>query len=147
MASPKLRQLGRLVLPPLLAKSLARLWPSSQRAVLEYAPDGWNTLTGKPATQGWDNETVVAAELAKWQSFRENLEGSGPLGFSHEHTDLSEVRNVYFHNIHVTYAYVLALAARNKTELTVLDWGGGLGHYYLLAKAVLPDVNITFDCR
>lgn len=147
MVSPKLRELGRLVLPPLLAKPLARLWPSSQRSVLEYAPEGWNALSGKIGIQGWDNESVIAAEVAKWQSFRENLEGAGPLGFSHEHTDLSDVRNVYFHNIHITYAYVLALAARNKTELSMLDWGGGLGHYYLLGKALLPDVNIRFDCR
>ena|SRR5688572_17967576 len=147
MASPTFRELGRLVLPPLLAKSLARLWPSNQRSVLEYAPEGWNTLSGNTGIQGWDNESVIAAEVAKWQSFRENLEGTGPLGFSHEHTDLSEVRNIYFHNIHITYAYVLALAARNKTELSMLDWGGGLGHYYLLGKALLPDVSLQFDCR
>lgn len=147
MASPKLRELGRLVLPPLLAKSLARLWPSTQRSVLEYAPEGWNTLSGNTGIQGWDNDSVIAAEVAKWQSFRDNLEGAGPLGFSHEHTDLSDVRNIYFHNIHITYAYVLALATRNKTALSMLDWGGGLGHYYLLGKALLPGVNIQFDCR
>ena len=134
-------------MPPIVTKPLARLWPSREHSTLEYARDGWHTLKSVSGARGWDNETVVAAERAKWHSFKENLLGSGPLGFSHEHTDLRETRNVNFHNIHVSYAYALALASHNRSELSVLDWGGGLGHYYLLGKAVLPNVRIQFDCR
>lgn len=139
-------KLARQVLPPFVLGGLRRLKRSTDQPVLRYAPKGWDTpLSG--GENGWDNERVVKVEAAKWNEFRRNLEGTGPLGFSHEHTDLTETRNVYFHNIHLTFAYVLSLAAQHKAEVSVLDWGGGLGHYYLLGKSLLPDLNLKFDCR
>jgi putative methyltransferase (TIGR04325 family) len=140
------KNLVRQILPPFVLSVLRRLKRSEAQPVLQYAPEGWNTLP--PDTEnGWDREVVVRAEAAKWGEFRRNLAGAGPLGFSHEHTDLTATRNVYFHNVHLTFAYVLSLAAQQKKELSVLDWGGGLGHYYLLGRAVLPDVLLQFDCR
>jgi len=41
----------------------------------------------------------------------------------------------------------LALAAHKKDSISVLDWGGALGHYYLVGKAVLPDVDIDFHVK
>jgi putative methyltransferase (TIGR04325 family) len=46
----------------------------------------------------------------------------------------------------ISYGYVLALAARKKDKLTILDWGGGVGHYYLYSKALLPEVGIEYHC-
>ena len=139
------KELVRQVLPPFMIAGWRRLRTSDAKPVLEYAPGGWDTLVG--GDHGWDRDTVVRAEAAKWADFRRNLEGTGPLGFSHEHIDLDVTRDVYFHNIHLTYAYVLSLAAQAQTELSVLDWGGGLGHYYLLGQAVLPNVRLQFNCR
>jgi putative methyltransferase (TIGR04325 family) len=141
----KMRALVRSLVPPVLVKPLARLWPSRERPVLEYYPGGWNGLQNEVG--GWNADSVVNQESTKWEAFRDNVNGSGPLGFSHENTDLAVTRNVAFHNIHMSYAYVLALTARQLSRISVLDWGGGLGHYYLLGKAVLPDVEIKFDCR
>jgi putative methyltransferase (TIGR04325 family) len=31
--------------------------------------------------------------------------------------------------------------------MSMLDWGGGIGHYYILAKALLPDVEIDYHCK
>jgi putative methyltransferase (TIGR04325 family) len=90
---------------------------------------------------------VIDTEKAKWDIFCQNLKGSGPLGFSHEHTDPFVIRNPNFHNVHISYAYVLALAAHKKDSISVLDWGGALGHYYLVGKAVLPDVDIDFHVK
>jgi putative methyltransferase (TIGR04325 family) len=42
---------------------------------------------------------------------------------------------------------VLALTARQKDSISVLDYGGALGHYYQIARAVLPDVKIDFHCK
>ena len=134
------------MLPPFVLAGFRRLKRADAKPTLQYAGDGWNTLSAEGET-GWDRDNVVRAEAAKWDQFRKNLEGAGPLGFSHEHTDLTSVRNVYFHNIHLTFAYVLTLAAQQKKELSVLDWGGGLGHYYLLGRKVLPDIRLRFDCR
>jgi putative methyltransferase (TIGR04325 family) len=114
--------------------------------VLQYAPQGWKTPLAE-SNRGWDAGSVVNAERDKWKDFLGNLEHQGPLGFSHEHTDLANARNLSFHNIHITYAYVLALAAHFKSSLSVLDWGGGLGHYHLIAKAVLPAVGFDFHVK
>jgi putative methyltransferase (TIGR04325 family) len=96
---------------------------------------------------GWSVDTVVKTEKAKWEAFCRNLKGTGPLGFSHEHTDLSVIRNPNFHNVHISYAYVLALAAHKKNSISVLEWGGGLGHYYLIGKAVMPNVALDYHVK
>jgi putative methyltransferase (TIGR04325 family) len=114
---------------------------------LEYAPNGWQTKLKSDQNKGWSVESVINTEKAKWDVFCRNLEGSGPLGFSHEHTDLSVIRNPSFHNVHISYAYILALTAHKKDSISVLDWGGALGHYYLVGKAVLPDVDIDFHVK
>jgi len=90
---------------------------------------------------------MVAVEEARWKAFVKNCEGTGPLGFSHEYHNPGLVRDVAFHNVHLSYAYTLALAARQKSAISVLDWGGGLGHYYLMAKAVLPGLAVEFHCK
>jgi putative methyltransferase (TIGR04325 family) len=114
---------------------------------LVYTVDGWNTRLASPENAGWNVSNVAAAEETKWRAFTENCKGIGPLGFSHESSDLTVMRNLSFHNINITYAYVLALAAHGKSTLTMLDWGGGLGHYYLIGRALLPDVKIDFHCK
>src|SRR5207249_1456333 len=47
----------------------------------------------------------------------------------------------------ITFAYVLALASRMKDTLTMLDWGGGIGHFNQLARALIPDVAIHYHCK
>ena len=142
----RIANLARQILPPFVLGIWRRLKRSDAKPVLQYAEKGWNTLAAG-SENGWDRDLVVRTEAAKWGEFRKNLQSTGPLGFSHEHTDLTETRNVHFHNINLSFAYVLAFAARQKTELSVLDWGGGLGHYYLIGRTVLPDLHLKFDCR
>ena len=114
---------------------------------MEYAPEGWKTQLANDQNKGWSVDSVVEAESVKWEAFNNNLKGAGPLGFSHEHTDMSVVRNPSFHNVHISFAYVLALAAHKKDSVSVLDHGGSLGHYYQIGKAVLPDVAIDFHVK
>ena len=63
----------------------------------------------------------------------------------------------------MSYGYVLALAARAaeraaadhagdpvRRRLSILDWGSGLGHYFIISRALLPDVTFDFTramCR
>lgn len=114
---------------------------------LEYTPDGWQTKLKNTQNKGWNVNSVIDTEKAKWDIFCQNLKGSGPLGFSHEHTDPFVIRNPNFHNVHISYAYVLALTAHKKDSISVLDWGGALGHYYLVGKAVLPNLDIDFHVK
>ena len=75
--------------------------------------------------------------------------GPGPLGVYHEVRAGEEVGrdDVAAHNMLVSFAYVLALAARGKERVSLLDWGGGLGHYALLARTVLPDLELDYTCK
>lgn len=111
----------------------------------EIAPDGWNTNLSNNVN-GWDDQKVVETEISRWGNYCRNLDGTGPLGFSHEHNDLGIIRSVPFHNVHMTFAYVVTLTAHHKNKISILDIGSGLGHYYRLAKAVLPNVEFDYHC-
>ena len=142
-----IERIFKLFIPPIVIKFAQAIKNLFQKPILEYAPDGWQTQLNDSQNSGWSVESVIETERAKWELFCHNLEGTGPLGFSHEHTDLSVIRNPEFHNVHISYAYVLALTAHHKDRISVLDWGGSLGHYYLVGKAVLPDVSIDYHIK
>jgi len=78
--------------------------------------------------------------------FVSKVEKAGPMGFSHE-SQMENRFNVIEHNIIMSFAYVISLSAHQKTTLSMLDWGGGIGHYYVLAHALLPDVSIDYHCK
>ena len=151
----RIEKILRLFIPPILIKGAQTVRNLFQTPdlysigfhCLEYASNGWQTKLKKGQNKGWSVDSVIDTEKAKWDVFCRNLEGSGPLGFSHEDTDLSVIRNPNFHNVHISYAYVLALTAHKKDSISVLDWGGALGHYYLVGKAVLPGVKIDFHVK
>ncbi len=52
-----------------------------------------------------------------------------------------------FHNIMMTYGYALAVASRNLTQFSLLDWGGAIGHYYLISQKLIPDLIIDYHCK
>ena len=110
----------------------------------EYAPDGWEQCA-EPGL-GWNVAAVVQTETAKWPEFLRLSEGTGPLGIAHEARLPSRV-DTAAHNEIMTYGYVLARAARSKESLSILDWGGGLGHLNVLSRALLPDVALRYACR
>lgn len=114
----------------------------------EYLPEGWARAASDPRVKGWDVEDVAAAYREKWPRFLRAIEGARPLGVNHEVAAGEDVtcEDAAAHNLLVTFAYVATLAAHGKQRLTILDWGGGLGHYGAIARAVLP-VDIDYHCR
>ena len=110
----------------------------------EVLPEGWAAAPG-----GWDGGAVADAYVAKWPEWVAALEGSGPLGVYHEaRVGESIVReDLAAHNMLLSFAYVLARAAAGRDRISVLDWGGGLGHYAVLARAVLPATSFEWHCR
>lgn len=139
-----LRAFARDWIPPgavrLGRRMLARLRPSQW----EYVPGGWRA--GLAKVRGWDAEGVAAAEGEKWQEFAHLVNGPGPLGIPHEARRPDRL-DYAAHNTIMAFAYVLALAARGRERVSVLDWGGGLGHYYLLGRALVPDVALEYHCK
>ena len=109
----------------------------------EYVPEGWSRRV-----RGWDAPAVEAAYRRRWPEFVAAVQGTGPLGIAHE---VPEGRPVVthdpgWHNAVLTFGYVLARAARGG-EVSVLDWGGGPGHYYVLGRALLPEVELDYHSR
>ena len=137
-AARVLRRGIKALLRPLAANT-ARNASSQTR----YEPRGWtaNGLRGG----GWNVESVGVVQEAHWPVLVRNLEGPGPLGVSHLPTRPTR-EDLNDQNVMMSYGYVLARAARNKQSVSILDWGGGLGHYYLYSRALLPEVPIEYHC-
>jgi len=57
------------------------------------------------------------------------------------------VRSVGHHNLHLSFAYAVALAGAGRARVSVLDWGGALGHYAVLARTLFPHLTIDYSCR
>jgi putative methyltransferase (TIGR04325 family) len=112
----------------------------------EYLGEDWNAVSANASVRGWDVDEIVEAQESKWPRFLAMVRGTGPLGISHE-SEMNDDANVSNHNTIMTFAYVLLLAARGLDHFSILDWGGGLGHYYVIAEALLPDVNIEYHCK
>jgi putative methyltransferase (TIGR04325 family) len=108
-----------------------------------YVPEGWRAQ--RPKMKGWTDPDVADAVARHWPTLVRNLQGPGPLGVSHFPWSVTR-DEVGYHNAMMSYGYVLALAARKKDNLSVLDWGSGAGHYYLYSKTLLPEVEIEYHC-
>jgi putative methyltransferase (TIGR04325 family) len=107
----------------------------------EYVPERWTRPEG-----GWDVEAITRVYRQKWPSFVAALEGPGPLGINHEIPSDVRVRrdDVEAQHVILAFAYAFARAASDKQRLSMLDWGGGPGHYALLANALAPDVELEY---
>lgn len=137
-----LRRLGLLARPAAAEPGLEA--PVQGLPEFEAVPEGWSR-----EVTGWDGGTVAEAYLAKWPEWVAALEGPGPLGVYHEAREGDHLRgdDIASHNMLVSFAYVLARAAHGRDAISVLDWGGGLGHYAVLAREVLPEVALDWHCR
>lgn len=112
----------------------------------ELVPEGWQA---RGRMRGWDVESVVEAQKLRWPAFVQAVRGPAPLDLNHEDAELrgSELQGLRSHNMLASFAYVAALAARQKHRLSLLDWGGGLGQYLMVAREVLPGVPIDYFCQ
>jgi hypothetical protein len=131
-----LRQLTPPILLP-LGKAVMRLGRQSQ---FEYVTD---RLPGdEPRGEGWDHDSIVAAQCRRWPDFLTAIRSTAPLGVSHEASQIG-TDNPSAHNAILAFSYVLGRAAVGRSRPSVLDWGGGLGYYGAIATAVYPE--IAFD--
>jgi putative methyltransferase (TIGR04325 family) len=110
----------------------------------EYVPEGWAR-----EARGWDVEEIAAVYRARWPEFLRAVDRTGPLGVAHEVPAGSPIprEDPGWHNIVVSFGYVLARAAAGRGRISLLDWGGGPGHYYILARALLPELDLDYHSR
>jgi putative methyltransferase (TIGR04325 family) len=148
------KRLARALLPPVVIRAATRARARLRRALgmpahWEYVPEGWTRELIDSRVKGWNVSAIVDAYKAKWPSFVAAIEGSGPLGVAHEVPIGQAVArdDPTAHNTIISFGYVLALAAGGKETVSILDWGGGPGHYYLISKALLPGVEIAYHSK
>ncbi|MBI3912595.1 MAG: hypothetical protein HY327_00145 [Chloroflexi bacterium] len=139
--------------PPLLWRGLARLKRESKLPLLrgkaqaewEYIPEGWDyALTHQ--VKGWNVAEILEVYKRKWSRFAAMAAGPTPLGIAHE-SEMVTNEDVSNQNTILAFGYAIALAAHKSDTLSMLDWGGGIGHYYLFARTLLPDVRIEYHCK
>jgi len=133
----------------LKAKIVNYVRNNTRRQVLpewEYIPGGWQErVKGKPV-RGWDREGVADTLSKTWPSFIKSLTAPRPFSLSNESAIQAEP-DWNFHNNVMNFAYVLALASKGKSKISVLDWGGGIGHYYKIARSLYPSLEIDYTCK
>lgn len=136
------KRIAVLLLPPLVTDLLRRILRSAPSA-----PE-WEAVPESGWTDGWLHPSIVDTQVAKWKGFTESIARPSALGVAHEAKAGAPV-NVSSHNIIMTFAYVLgrAIVARGDQPVRVLDWGGGIGHYALLARELYPEADIRYTIR
>ncbi len=95
------------------------------------------------ADGGWIHDSILRTQLDKWPDFLHSVEGSRALGQSHEAAAGSPA-DYATHNTIMSFGYVLGRVAQQRESVSVLDWGGGLGHYYVYARALFPDLKLDY---
>ncbi|RIK80982.1 MAG: hypothetical protein DCC68_09570 [Planctomycetota bacterium] len=131
-----------------MLKRLVKRWrrDAGGGAHFEYVPEGWTRETTDSLVKGWNVAAVVDAQLARLDAWRKSFASSAPLGMSDASRPATS-GEIATHNTAVSFAYVVALAARNKDRLSLLDWGGGVGQYCFAAEAAAPGVAIDYHCK
>ena len=136
-------RLLRRWLPPVLADATRAVRDAMVGAEWRVAPDGFKRAA---RGAGWEDESIVATQAARWTAYVQRATGTGPLGFSGESESDAPLDDAA-HNSAMVFAYALARAAHGRERMTLLDWGGGLGQYGVLARALMPEVEIDYHCR
>jgi putative methyltransferase (TIGR04325 family) len=114
-----------------------------------YVPEGWTRPHTHDDGSGWDVASVAQMYAARWPAFIEALDGTDPLGAVHVvpvgHSLPRE--DLVSHNMVMVFGYALAFSARNGGALSILDWGGALGHFHALARVLVPDLELDYHCK
>ncbi len=133
-----IENLGRLLLPPIVHKVDWHLG----KAEWEYVGDHWPVNDSR--SYGWDDSSVVQTLRENWAAYSRTANGTGALAFWPWSTG---ARDMHAHNVLMTWGYVLSRAAYGRQQMSVLDWGGALGNYATVGKALFPEITLAFTVK
>jgi putative methyltransferase (TIGR04325 family) len=135
-----MKQFIRAIVPPVLYEAASKLKRRDKNVKpdLEYVPDGWSHAD---QYKGWNAESVLQACLSQAPAALSWLNTTGPMNVTPGAHDINA------HNVMLSFAYALSVAARHKSKISMLDWGGFVGHYYQISRALLPDLEIDYHCK
>jgi putative methyltransferase (TIGR04325 family) len=154
-----LRELAKRCLPPIVIEAAREVLKGKDRIQgsglsnvpeWEYVPEGWRRQD--PRVKGWNVKSILETQKAKWPDFLRMVQGNGPLGAAPRpaiacETSVLSDNDYAAHNTLMAYAYVIARASWKRDRISLLDWGGGIGQYYFISKALLPEIEIEYHCK
>ena len=148
MNSRALKRAVKYLTPPAVSDTVRNFSRAlrGQKPEWEYVLEGWAVEQTDSKIKGWNVEAVLQAYQLRWDAFVHELETTGPYSASPESLSARQT-DLVFHNRILIYAYGLSLASRQKKSISMLDWGGGIGHYYLISKALVPDLEVDYYCK
>jgi putative methyltransferase (TIGR04325 family) len=145
----RLERWGRQVTPPILvpwARRLAAFGRTSRPPEWEYVPEGWRRT--RDDLRGWSDPSITEAYRTKLDAYRAAIEGTGPLAVATSPSSGVDTPNPGDQNALLVFAVTLLQAAWGRSQVSVLDWGGGFGYLAFVARAVLPpEVELDFHCK
>jgi putative methyltransferase (TIGR04325 family) len=152
----KTKQTIRYLAPPIfvdLAKEVRRRLRREDHG-WEYMSEDWDRHNSNRALRGWNVDSIPKLHASRWPAFVAAMESTAPFSVAPEQAvnkDLSGAPyrdpDVLLQHIVMTYAYALALASRRKNAISILDWGGGIGHYYAISRALFPDLELNYSIK
>ncbi len=145
---PRLKHIALQLLPPILATAIKRVLNRRPcGAETADATPGWELVADRAelwtGCHGWSHASIVETQREKWADFLVSVEGARPLGQSHE-AAAGSAAEVGAHNTIMTFGYALGRAAFARRRLSILDWGGGMGHYFVYARKLFPELELDY---
>jgi putative methyltransferase (TIGR04325 family) len=142
------RKLATALTPPIVlsAARAVKRRVTSHVPVWEIVPGGWNDVRRDDKIRGWNIDSAVAAtEVRARNILSANLGALAPFGMTAETAD-APAPMLEFHNTATSFAQAFLSSTRMLQRASVLDWGGGLGHYSEICRAITPELIIDYHC-
>jgi putative methyltransferase (TIGR04325 family) len=150
--NPRLRTILRQALPPVVleAAKLMRDRLARRQGAAPLQPPEWEAVPDNDAIwtaqEGWSHQSITRSQREKWPAFLASIDGAGPLGSSHEAAP-GAPPDLGAHNTIITFGYVLGRVAGPRRRISILDWGGGIGHYFEYARRLRPDLELDYTIK
>ncbi len=148
----KTRGTLRQFVPPILEPVLRSVYDRIYEALtgtsnqMKYIAEGWAYVQKHSELKGYNVEDWIKTCERSRQAYIEIAGQNGPLiPFGQDPVSEDAIVD---HNRMMLLGYCLMMASRNRESLSILDWGGALGHLYFVARALLPpEIKLEFSCK
>jgi putative methyltransferase (TIGR04325 family) len=137
-------QIIKQILPPYIFNFIKKNYGYVIKPIWEFMPNGFNTNL---KSKGWEVETIVDLQINKWETFKRFIDKNYAFSINHE-SNMKNQYDIIAHNTLISFGFVLNISAYGKSDIKILDWGGGIGHYGLITEKILETnkVNFSYFC-
>lgn len=141
------RVLLRELVPPLVVRAARKLRGRGRNSVTEWEffPAGFAGASDH-RVRGWNEVSVLESYRKRFERERRKCEEGVPFGLERAGQETDEGA-VIMSNVALSFGTTLGLVAQREGSLSVLDWGGGLGHYLLWGRALRPDLEFDYTVK